>query len=95
MRFVLLIFPGKKFNSIETFTIEYEQWLFDVWTHNIPNTITHYDMHLKEGILNTMEITLSPSMPIPKQIIVKALVDQFAPNAKITSSVLSSSVRLK
>lgn len=95
VRFVLLIFPGKKFNSIETFPIEYEQWLFDVWTHNIPNTITHYDMHLKEGILNTMEITLSPSMPIPKQIIVKALVDQFAPNAKITSSVLSSSVRLK
>lgn len=95
VRFVLLIFPGKKFSSMETFPVEFEQWLFDVWTHNISNSITHYDMHLKEGILNTMEITLSPSMPIPKQIIVKALVDQFAPNAKISSSALSNSVRLK
>lgn len=95
VRFVLLIFPGKKFSSMETFPVEFEQWLFNVWTHNISNSITHYDMHLKEGILNSMEITLSPSMPIPKQIIVKALVDLFAPNAKISSSVLSNSVRLK
>lgn len=95
VRFVLLIFPGKQFNSVENFPIEYEQWLFDVWTKNIPNIINYYDMHLKDDAFDAMEITLSPSMPVPKQIMVEALVDKFAPKAKVFPSSLNSSVRLK
>ena len=95
VRFVLLIFPGKQFSSTEAFPKEYEQWLFDVWTKNIPKTISHYDMHLKSDVIDTMEITLSPSMPISKQIIVEALVSQYAPHAKVSHSVLNPTVRLK
>lgn len=95
VRFVLLIFPGKQFNSVENFPIEYEQWLFDVWTKNIPNIINYYDMHLKDDAFDAMEITLSPSMPVPKQIMVEALVDKFAPKTKVFPSSLNSSVRLK
>ena len=95
VRFVILIFPGKQFSSLEKFPTEYEQWLFDVWTKNIPNKICHYDMRLKDEIFNTMEITLSPSMPVSKQIIVEALVNQYAPNAKVSPSKLDPSVRFK
>lgn len=95
VRFVLLIFPGKQFSSTKSFLAEYEQWLFDVWTKNIPNTISYYDMHLKEEIIDSIEITLSPSMPISKQIIVEALINQYAPHAKVSPSILNTSVRLK
>lgn len=52
-------------------------------------------MHLKDDAFDAMEITLSPSMPVPKQIMVEALVDQFAPRPKVFPSSLNSSVRLK
>lgn len=95
VRFVILIFPGKVFKDSASFLKGYEQWLFDVWSKNFPNTITHYDMFLKDDIFDTMNITLSPSMPASKQIIVDALLSKYAPKASITSSALNSSVRLK
>lgn len=95
VRFIILIFPGKKFTNSESFPREFDQWLFDVWSKNIPNTITHYDMYLKDDIFNTMEITLSPSIPASQQIIVDALVSKYAPKVSITTSILNSSVRLK
>lgn len=95
IRFVILIFPGKQFNNINTFPTEFEQWLFNVWNNNIPNKITHYEMRLKDDIFNTMDITLSPCMPLSKQIIVNALVKEYAPQASISQSVLNASVRIK
>lgn len=96
VRFVLLIFPGTIFREKEAaFPQELGQWLYDVWTKNIPNEITYYDMQLKEDIFDTMEITLSPSMPYSKQIIVESLVNIFAPQATVSLSRLSPSVRLK
>lgn len=95
VRFVILIFPGKTFTNNESFLKDSEQWLFEVWSKNIPNTITHYDMYLKDDIFDTMQITLSPSMPVSKQIIVEALVKEYAPYASISQSALNDSVRIK
>ena len=75
--------------------MEYNQWLYDVWTKNIRNTISDYYMHLREDIFDDMEITLSPNILPAKKIIVEALRDKYAPKAKIKPSDLDGSVKLK
>lgn len=94
-RFFLFIIPGMRFAMNKDINIEYNQWLYDVWTKNIPNTISDYDMHLKENIFDDMEITLSPNIPQAKKIIVEALRDKYAPKAIVKPSDLDGSVKLK
>ena len=56
---------------------------------------TYYDMKLKDEVLDKMEITLSPSASDAERIIVRALIDKYAPNAQIHNSALGEVVRLK
>lgn len=56
---------------------------------------TYYDMQLKDEILDTIEITLSPSASEAERIITQALIDQYAPKAQINNSALGKVVRLK
>ena len=56
---------------------------------------THYDLRLKDDIIDNMTITLSPSVTNSQRIIVYALRDKYVPNAAIEESSLGSLVRLK
>lgn len=56
---------------------------------------THYDLRLKDDIIDNMTITLSPSVTDSQRIIVTALRDKYVPNAVIEESSLGSLVRLK
>lgn len=56
---------------------------------------THYDLRLKDDIMDNITITLSPSATDSQRIIVQALRDKYVPNARIEESVLGSLVRLK
>jgi hypothetical protein len=94
-RFFLFIIPGMNFEMGPQVTIDYNQHLYDVWTNNIRNTITYYDMHLKDNIFDDMEITLSPNITIAKRIIVEALKEKYAPKAIIKSSSFEGTVNLK
>lgn len=54
-----------------------------------------YDMHLKDEVLNSIEITLSPSSTDAQRIIIDSLVAQYAPNATVKESSLGRLIRLK
>lgn len=94
-RFFLFIIPGKKLNMHKDFNKDWEQWLYDVWTKNIKNTITDYYMHLKDDIFDDMEIVLSPNCSDSNKIIVESLCKQYAPNAKVYDSTLKNLVKIK
>lgn len=55
----------------------------------------YYDMSLKDDAFNNLEITLSPSATEAQKLIVQALIDKYAPNAKLEESALGKVVRLK
>lgn len=94
-RFFLFIIPGMKFEMNEHLNTNFNQHLYDVWTNNLRNSISHYDMHLKEDVFNDMDITLSPHLTDAKRIIIEALRDKYAPKATISNSNLEGSVRIK
>ena len=54
-----------------------------------------YYMHLNEDAFKNMEITLSPSATDAQRIIVKSLVEKFAPDANVKESRLGKLIRLK
>ena len=94
-RFFLFILPGMKFNMSQDINKVWNQWLYDVWTKNIKNTISDYYMHLKDNIFDDMEIVLSPNCSLSKRIIVESLCNEYAPNAKVLDSSLKNMVHLK
>lgn len=94
-RFFLFIIPGKKMTMEKEFNKVWEQWLYNVWTKNIKNSISSYYMHLKEDIFDDMEIVLSPSCSEADKIIVSSLCKQYAPKAKILNSSLQDLVKIK
>ena len=55
----------------------------------------YYDMSLKDDAFNKLEITLSPSATEAQKLIVQALIDKYAPDAKLEESALGKIVRLK
>ncbi len=92
-RFVLYIFPLnvlREGNNPEISSLV-TQCLFS----NKPLPFSHYDMHLKQEAVDTMKITLSPSVTEAQKIIVQSLVDKYAPSASIEESALGNVIRLK
>lgn len=62
---------------------------------NKPLPFHYYDMSLKDDIFHNLEITLSPSATEAHKLIVQALIDKYAPDAKLKESALGKVVRLK
>lgn len=62
---------------------------------NKPLPFHCYDMSLKDDIFHNLEITLSPSATEAQKLIVQALIDKYAPDAKLKESALGKVVRLK
>lgn len=54
-----------------------------------------YDLPLKDDIFEHMIVTLSPSITEGKRLIVKALLNQYAPKAKLMESSLKNFVQMK
>lgn len=54
-----------------------------------------YDLPLKDDIFDHMIVTLSPSITEGKRLIVKALLNQYAPKAKLMESSLKNFVQMK
>ena len=93
VRFVLYILP---FNILlERKNPELGTIVMQCLLQNKTLPFHFYDMHLNEEAVNSMEITLSPSITEAQRVIVEALKDKYAPQAKILDSTLGKIVRLK
>lgn len=91
-RFVLYIFPVNILK--EGANPEISSIVMQSLLNNKPLPFTYYDLHLKDNAIDNMEITLSPSASEAQKIIVQAVVDKYAPKAKIYDSSLGKLVRL-
>jgi len=91
-RFVLYIFPVNILK--EGANPEISSIVMQSLLNNKPLPFTYYDLHLKDSVTDNMEITLSPSASEAQKIIVQAVVDKYAPKAKIYDSSLGKLVRL-
>lgn len=58
------------------------------------NPIDHFDLPLKESALKNIKITLGPNSSESASIMLKLIIDKFAPNAKIMPSTLNSNIKL-
>lgn len=92
-RFVLYALPCNPF--IECANPELSSIVMGSLLQNKVLPFNHYDLQLKDEIMNNMIITLSPSITESQRIIVQALRDKYVPNAKIEESALGSLVKLK
>lgn len=92
-RFVLYVFP---FNPIsEAANTEIATIVAQSFLNNKALPFTYYDMELKDEVVDNIEITLSPSTTEAQKVIIQALVDRYAPKARILDSMLGKLVRLK
>ena len=94
-RFVLMILPGREFKNIHTFDMDFSQCIYDALKKNIPNTITYYDMYLKDNAFDSLEVLLSPNCDEGDKTIIEALCDKYAPKAITAYSCLRDNTRLK
>ena len=92
-RFVLYILPLNPL--IESQNPDMPTNIINCLLQNKSLLFSHYDMHLKDEIINTMEITLSPSVTDAQRVIIEALRDKYIPQAKIIESSLGKVIRLK
>lgn len=92
-RFVLYALPCNPF--LECTNPEISSIVMNALLQNKVLPFTHYDLRLKDDIIDNMVITLSPSVTDSQRIIVTALRDKYIPNAKIENSSLGALVRLK
>ena len=92
-RFVLYIMPINPL--LESLNPNMSTMVIQCLLQNKSLSFSYYDMHIKDEAVNSMEITLSPSVTNAQRVIVEALRDKYAPQAKILNSSLGKVVRLK
>lgn len=92
-RFVLYILPCNP--MLEGANPEVSSIVMQSLLGNKSLLFTYYDMHIKDEIIDKIDITLSPSATEAEETIVRALIDKYAPNAKVNNSSLGKVVRLK
>lgn len=92
-RFVLYAFP---FNPLrEGANPQISTIVAQSFLSNKALSFKYYDMHLKEGAMETIEITLSPSVTDAQRVIIQALIEKYAPKVIVKDSSLGNVVRLK
>lgn len=92
-RFVLIIIPGKEYKRVESFNNDFSQCIYEALKKSIPNSITHYDLNLRENVFDGLDIVMSPISSDGEQIIIEALCAKYAPKAAIKRSSLSGNIR--
>lgn len=93
VRFVLCALPMNP--MLEGKNPEISSMVIQSLLENKSLPFDYYDMRLKDDAFEHLEITLSPSATEAQKIIVQALIDKYAPKAKIKDSTLGKLVRLK
>ncbi len=91
-RFTLFIFPGNPIKYPKGPMVE------RFWSNILNGTgvsFTYYDLHFNPSILDSIEITMSPSSLPGQRIIVESLCAKYAPNAIIRDSGLRELVKMK
>lgn len=92
-RFVLYCLPHNPLMHVDNPDIG--TIMMNIFLRNLPLPFDYYDLQLKPSSLDNLIITLSPSATISQKIIVEALRDKFAPNAKVEESKLSRLIKIK
>ena len=92
-RFVLYAFPYNPL--IEGANPEISTIATQSYLQNKPLPFDDYYMHLKDEVIQDIEITLSPSATDAQRIIVECLKEKYVPKAHIKESSLGKLVRLK
>lgn len=93
-RFILRIIPTEQ----EITLLDAEKstkWLIHALSKGLQPTLEEYYLPLKDDIFNKMVVTLSPSITSGQRVIVEALLNQYAPKAKIKESNLTQLVQMK
>lgn len=94
-RFVLNLLPGNPSAiSLTSMNENLESMGFDI-ANNKDLPMRYYDKELRDDIFEDLEITLNPMANESQFVIVRALCDKYAPNAKIKESDLKGKVYLK
>ncbi|HHY0612059.1 TPA: DUF2971 domain-containing protein [Vibrio parahaemolyticus] len=87
-RFQLLALPSPK-----SVSDRYGQALSNAFLSNIAPSITYIDVPLKQGAFDELVVTMGPKSSASDLILVEALLNQYAPNAKVEESALSGTIR--
>lgn len=90
-RFVLTILP---FNPLLSKPEQVGTIAMDAYAQNKPINFKHFFMHLKESVLNNIEITISPNATEGQRVLIEALTKCYAPGATIKESSLGHLVRM-
>lgn len=93
-RFILRIIPTEGEVTLFDAALFMER-MIKTMTHGIQPQLEWYDLPLKDDIFDHLIVTLSPSITEGERLIVKALLNQYAPNAKIKESSLTQLVKMK
>lgn len=93
-RFILRIIPTEC--ELTLFDAShFMEHLVNALSIGLPPHFETYDLTLKDNIFNELEVTLSPSIKVGQRVIVEALLNQYAPKAKIKESSLTQLVQIK
>ena len=88
-RFVLNFFPGNPIAAFNTSTFDSEQnRLIQDIMQNKDLGFSYYDMYLSDQAFDSLVITLSPLCDTSQRVIVQALRDKYASQAKVLDSNL-------
>lgn len=91
-RFTLFIIPG---NPLKYPNGPMVERLYSNLINDKGVAFTYYDLHLNPAILDSMEITMSPSFLPGQRIIVESLCLKYAPKAILRDSDLRDLVKMK
>ena len=91
VRFVLGIFPGNWLYQNE----DNAHMAVQAILNNHKVDFTSFFLHLSPEVIETMEITLSPSATESHRIMVDALCEKYAPKATVRDSGIKNLVKLK
>ena len=93
-RFVLHIIPTE--GELTLFDAsQFMKHMIKTMTQGVQPTLEDYYLPLKDDIFDQMVVTLNPSISAGQRVIVETLLNQYAPNAKITESSLTQLVKMK
>ncbi len=91
-RFTLFIIPG---NPLKYSNGPMVERLYSDLINDKGVAFSYYDLHLNPAIIDSMEITMSPSSLPGQRIIVESLCSKYAPNAILRDSNLRDLVKMK
>lgn len=91
-RFVINVFP---FNPLRIDQNMVGTICTQCYLQNKSLPFSYYDMHLRDDVINNIEITMGPNVSNGQKVIVDALCRQYTKNGKVKDSCLSGLLKMK